>query len=502
MAPEQSAGQPLSVASDWYSVGVMLWEVLFGQRPFEGYPEEVLRQKRAGPPPLEAGVLPAEHADLAALCRQLLEPDVAARPSEEEILGQLRRGTSGDALPPQGASSERLSGNGDRHPTSCATVTTDTQHPAGASPRFRIASESIFVGRTEPSRRLMEAYVQSGRGQTTSALVHGPPGIGKTALVEHFLQRVEQKGEVLVLRGRCYERESVPYQALDSIVDDLVELLAAWPQADVQPLFSEHLGPLLHVFPGLGRIVRTARREAQTGAPPEARETRRLAIEALRNLLARLAARRPVVVVVDDLQWGDADGAVLLGDLIAQPDPPPLMLIACYRSEEAAASHLLQGFLTSLRNSLPDGHRHEIALGPLSTKETRQLAQRLLASAEKQNPVGNALGGVPLANEGESAGTSRNATEGVPYKPARAHSATIAEEVARESGGNPYFAGELVRHAIRAPRRDSAKLDLETILSERVGQLPGPAQQLLDLVAVAGHPVRYLDACLAAGTEP
>ncbi|MHB8862902.1 MAG: serine/threonine-protein kinase [Pirellulaceae bacterium] len=428
MSPEQSSDESLSAASDWYSVGVMLWEVLTGQRPFEGDSAEILSQKLAGPPSLEEGLVPQEQADLALLCRQLLQPDAAVRPCEEKILRQLRPDT-----------------------------------PTDVPPSPCVVPESIFIGREEPLGRLLDAYAASKSEQLTCVLVHGPPGIGKTALVERFLQQIEPQEDVLVLRGRCYERESVPYQALDSIVDDLTDRLAAWPHDELRRLLPANLGPLLQVFPALGRVVEGSGLGAHKSVAGGGRQARELAVEVLRDLMRRLAAQRPVVLIVDDLQWGDADGAALLVDLITPPHPPPLLLVTCYRSKEAVRNQSLQQFLDTLPGFLPREHRFEIVLGPLSEQETRQLAKQLLAQTDSD--------------------TAR------------------AVEVARESDGNPYFVGELVRHVVRAPGRVPGEVDLETILAERIGQLSGPAQHLLDLLSVAGHPVRYLDACRAAGVE-
>ena len=60
--------------------------------------------------------------------------------------------------------------------------------------------------------------------------IHGSSGVGKSALVRHFLQQLQAREEVVVLAGHCYERESVPYKALDGVVDSLSKYLRSLPQ--------------------------------------------------------------------------------------------------------------------------------------------------------------------------------------------------------------------------------------------------------------------------------
>ena len=64
------------------------------------------------------------------------------------------------------------------------------------------------------------------RAAPASVYVHGPSGIGKSALVRRFLDQLSASGDVVVLRGRCYEQESVPYKALDGVIDSLSHYLA------------------------------------------------------------------------------------------------------------------------------------------------------------------------------------------------------------------------------------------------------------------------------------
>ena len=64
-------------------------------------------------------------------------------------------------------------------------------------------------------------------GRTVVVFLHGPSGAGKTALLQSFLDERAERGDAVVLAGRCYERESVPYKAVDSLIERAGTLPAA-----------------------------------------------------------------------------------------------------------------------------------------------------------------------------------------------------------------------------------------------------------------------------------
>ncbi len=240
MAPEQAAGAAVSPATDWYSVGVMLYEAITGRLPFTGTPVAVLMVKQRFEPPPPVGLAPEVPEDLSALCVDLLRRRPADRPAASEVLRRL-----GSSEPAQNASPSP-----DLAPVSLSSAA-HGQRPS-------------LVGRRRHREALDEALTAMSGGHTVVVYLHGHSGAGKTALVRSFLDTRIERGDAVVLAGRCYERESVPYKALDSLIDALGWHLKHLPEAELAALLPRDIASLARVFPGLRQVA--ARRMRRAGS--------------------------------------------------------------------------------------------------------------------------------------------------------------------------------------------------------------------------------------------
>ncbi|MDB4954022.1 MAG: hypothetical protein JWO36_1591, partial [Myxococcales bacterium] len=355
MSPEQASDQPLTEASDWYSVGAMLYEALTGRRPFEGDSEAVMTRKQSELPVAPSQLVQQLPADLSQMTMRLLQPAPTARPSGFGILDQL-----------------------------------------GASPSpktrdiARTAVPASFVGRSRELEELRSA-LGDARRRGVAVMVKGKSGIGKSTLVRKFLRSVS--ASVFVLEGRCFEREQVPFKMLDGMIDMLTAVLLVLPVHDLETVTPRDLAALVRLFPVLKRIKRFTEAAASATSPADPAELRRRGFQALRFLLAKLSRIRPVVIFVDDAHWGDADSASFLAELIQQGEPSTLVLVA-HRPEDYL------GIIKKLRNAPNTVARHgdlrELEVPALSDADANTLVEQLSSDATRIEAVVRASGGNPL----------------------------------------------------------------------------------------------------------
>jgi eukaryotic-like serine/threonine-protein kinase len=430
MSPEQGAQLPITTASDWYSVGVMLYQALSGCLPFTGKFFEVMVNKQNYDPPAPSSLVPNVPPELDDLCMRLLARNPEERPTGHEILRILGHGKTGPLQQPL--------------------------MPAAVSSSF---TTTPFVGRQRQMQELHDAFSVARQGQTVTVYVHGESGMGKTALVRHFLDQLrEQESGVVILEGRCFERESVPYKALDGVVDSLTKYLLALPEGKVDAVLPREVLALARLFPVMLQVDSIFNAPQREHEIPDPFTLKRRAFAALRELLARIADRQPLVLYIDDLQWSDADSTSLLEEILRPPDSPPLMLIASFRSEDLETKVFLRALLEKTGSHIC----REIRVTTLSKEEARNLAESLLGS------------NIPATGP-------------------------IINSIIREARGSPFLLEQLAQYASSSEQGATTGISLGVMLTARLHSLPKGTRQFIDVLAVAGRPIRPEVAYQAAG---
>jgi len=329
MAPEQMAGATVSEASDWYSLGMMLYEALTGHSPFSGSFHQMSLEKQNSDPPLPSALAPAIPQDLDDLCQRLLRRNPRDRPSGREVLSRL--------------GCDRAS------------------HSSVLPTRAYTAQTAPFVGRERHLATLAEAFQSMKEGRPAVVCLLGGSGMGKSALARRFLEELRRREEVVTLQGRCYEQESVPYKGFDSIVDDLSQYLKSLPIREAEALIPPGILALTRMFPVLSWVEVLAAARRDEIEIPNSHERRKRAFAALRELLDRLASHLPtgelrLDSVIQARISGLPDGARRLLEVVAVAGQPIRIEAAKLASdlvagEQAALAILRSGHMIRSRET-------------------------------------------------------------------------------------------------------------------------------------------------------
>ncbi|HLW69504.1 MAG TPA: AAA family ATPase [Candidatus Binataceae bacterium] len=316
------------------------------------------------------------------------------------------------------------------------------------------ATRTRFVGRETERAQLGHALVRARGGEGSVIALAGSAGVGKSRLAREFAGEAARAG-LRVLTGASYERDdAVPFLPFVEILETLAAR-AASPQALRKELGEEVL-EAARLTPQLRRLFPDLPLAQEL--PPEL--ARRALFAALTEILARIAAVRPLLLVVEDLHWADEGSLSLLLHLARALRQRPVIIVATYRDLEIERAGGLAQALEELVR--------------------RHLVERIKLDGLPENAVGAMLQGL----------SGRVLPDG------------LVGQFHALTDGNPFFIEELYQHLADQPgnvdaageiRRD-LRLDelavpnnVRLVIGRRVARLSRGAQEVLDAAAVIGR---------------
>ncbi|MCU0690984.1 MAG: protein kinase [Polyangiaceae bacterium] len=367
MSPEQGRGDPLDARSDLYAVGVILFQLLTGQLPFEAEsPTQVVLMHITVPPkdPREIAPergIPASLAmvTLSALAKRPADRYQDANAFAEALLAcrtsfEAPTGTRGLSLPSEPRVPCSECGNllpwGQRFCGECgARVTTSSPSPrrslAAEPTRIAIDARSSefplsLTSREEDLAWLEGCLEQAAHGPVAVRLI-GAAGMGKTRLLREFLRLARSEGDSVVEVTADPWWAGVGYFALRQAICGLAGI-------DAPSASSQH-------WPGVDEAARVGLRcvfQADRQVRCEPGETRQRAAAALRWAVLRAVRVNPsrrIVLSIDDLHRVDGASKNAFADLVGDPPPSQLLVLAAHapgidaRWPGSSSARVLQG---------------------------------------------------------------------------------------------------------------------------------------------------------------
>jgi len=308
-----------------------------------------------------------------------------------------------------------------------------------------------LVGRVEELDVFEQAVDELARGRSGALVLVGEPGIGKTRLLRELGARAEARGQ-LVLCGTASEQErDLPFSVFVDSLDEYLQSISPGWFASLEHAVQAELG---HVYPSLSALATMG----EVAFQHERYRTHR----AVRALLERLAERKPLVLVLDDLHWADSASVELLGALLRRPPAAAVLLALALRPSQRQ-----ERLEAALERAHFAGALQRIDLEPLSSEEARQLL----------------AGGIDSA----AAAALYEESGGNPF---------YLQQLARwlESGDRPISASEISLIELGVPSAVAASLREELSLLSDGGRV------VLQGAAVVGDPFEPELAAAAAGT--
>jgi DNA-binding CsgD family transcriptional regulator len=329
-----------------------------------------------------------------------------------------------------------------------------------------VASPGVaFVGRSAELGELRIALTEALGGSSRVVLITGEPGIGKTALAVQLAGEAEALGAA-VRWGRGSEREGAPafWPWIQIVRDQLVR-----PDPADWKKLERYAAPLHRMMPQLKRPdqrMRTAPSPVR-GGTYDSGEARFRLFDAVSSFLRVAASEHGLVIVLDDAHWADAPSLLLLRHLVREPGRGPLLFVVSFREEEVPPDAPVAAALAELAN------------GP----EARWVRLTGLGQAELAQYL---------------AATAGQLTD-----------AALAARVHDASGGNPFFAAELVR-LLRSEGRlamvSGQPLGLprgvREVLERRLDRLSVASRRSLELASLVGASFGFEFLARASGAEP
>ncbi|BFM39952.1 diguanylate cyclase [Synechocystis sp. LKSZ1] len=456
LAPEQTGRthQGLDYRTDFYSLGVIFYELLTGRLPFPQTDPLALVYAHLAqvPPPLTqvtAKAIPPELVDIVA--------KLMAKNPEERY--QSAWGLQTDL-------EECWWRQWQQQASRAQFVLGAQDHPAGFQLSGRLYGREWVMDKIFQTLAVLE---QKAEDSSAVVLVSGPSGIGKSALVHSLKSTLPQRGMAFVSGKFDQFQRNIPYAALIAALTQLVHQVLAESETRLQQ-WRERLQSLLGVN---GKVVINVLPEIELIIGPQpplvalnlAEAQHRFQTVFQQLIQAFCRPDQPLILFLDDLQWADTATLTLIQHLLEPPTVTSLLLILAYRDDPLPSDHPLSLLLSQFaRQPLV---QERLTLEPLTVNQIEQLITDSLALTP------------PMV-------------------------ADLAELVVRKTGGNPFFVNQFLTNLHREgllafdpqagqwqwQRQAIEGLDFTENVAElmvrQLQQLPTSVQALLSLAAHLG----------------